>query len=305
MSAYTKSMLLVVLALVTVGCAGTKTFHEVARAGDTVAIPAGWQHHFTKDDLTITLTPNAGTPVVYSAGQPVGVGDPTIRAITNMYVDPLSSMVVSRQTGQDLTPFAQDYANTTSNVFTGGDKDWWQTAIFIDLPATMPDTSAWPIGITTITISNSQGESVTVDLDIVPGAGTSHDFAAQFLAAGLDQDQLDSLGRVEHYTLNFSGPVVPAAVELDLVHDTDIGQAYVVNPLGYIKNAAWSDDGTYLKFILTPTRDGEVAVMQDLKFYVAGGITNLEFAAGGTTMLDVPAFDTNGEQILGVDVTID
>jgi len=311
MRTYTRSILLLVLAFTLIGCAGTKTFHEVARVGDTVAIPAGWKHHFSKDDLIITITPNGSSPMVYTAGEAVGPGDPTIRVVTNMYLDPLSSMVVSRQTNQNLTPFSIDYANSTANVFTSGDKDMWQTAIFIDLPTTLEDSSPYPTGLTEITVANSQGESVTLNLNIVAGAGTAHDFAAQFLPLGLTQDQLSSLARVAHYTLSFSGSEVPAAVELELTHTNGVGQAYVVNPLGHIKNAAWSDDGTNLKVILMrqPQPSDGVATnlpqMQDLKFYVAGGITGLKFAANNDTeLLGATAFDENGQPVAGVNVTI-
>jgi hypothetical protein len=153
----------------------------------------------------------------------------------------------------------------------------------------------------TIEITDPEGESVTADLSIVDGVGTKHNFGADIgtaLPYYLGENELDSLKRVDHYTITISGTTVPYAIQIDMTHDADmdhggIGRAYVVNPVGYIKNAAWSDDGFRSRVILTPTRDGEIKTMTDFKFYVAGGVNNL-------TVNNVQAFDINGESVAGV-----
>jgi hypothetical protein len=89
------------------------------------------------------------------------------------------------------------------------------------------------------------------------------------------------------------------------VDNLGVGRAYVVNPIGYIKNASWTDDGTNMKVILLPVRDGEITTMEDFKFYVAGGITGLQFASGGTSLVGAQAFDIDGNPVFGVNVTID
>jgi len=293
---------------VAIGCAGTRTFHEVARAGDTVALGAGWNHNFTPDNLTVTITPFGSAPIVYTAGDPVGPGDPAIRAVTNMYVDPLSSLVISRQTNQDLTPFAgSTYAWSIDNNFTAGDKDWWQTVVFIDLPQTLPDLSPYPTGTTTIVIDGG-GETATSSVEIVGAGGTASTFSASG-PGPLNATQLDALRRVDHFTVDFSGTTVPHAIQIDLIHDPDAdnggaGYAYVVNPIGYIKNATWSDDGANLRVILTPTRDAEITSLTDFKFYVAGGVTGLQFPLGGTTGI-VQAFDSNGNPVADITATVD
>jgi hypothetical protein len=127
-------ILLSASSLFVVGCAGTQTFHQVARPGDTVAIAAGWKQRFSRDNITVTVTSQDVNipPTTYMSD------DPAIRAMTNFYPDPLSSLIVSRQTGQDLTPQARTYA-TTVGAFTRphppsleSDKDWWQTTVFIE-----------------------------------------------------------------------------------------------------------------------------------------------------------------------------
>jgi hypothetical protein len=50
---------------------------------------------------------------------------------------------------------------------------------------------------------------------------------------------------------------------------------------------------------MLPTKDGEIATMNDFKFYVAGGVTGLSVVDQDTLDqdLDVLAFDSNGEPI--------
>lgn len=287
---HTKSLNFVFVILVASlgGCAGAQTFHESARAGDTVAVAAGWKHYFTRDNITVTITPSTGSPIVYLPNHP------SVRATVNLYPDPLSSLLVSAETKQDLTPSAQTYASLVSGNFTQGDKDWWQTTVFIDLPASLPAGSA------TIRITNPQGETASSDVGIVAGVGQPTTFEAT--TGALNVYQLASMERVEHYTIHFSGATIPYAIQLDLSHNPDVdhggsGRVYVVNPRGDIKNAAWKDDGSNTRVILTPATGALLDTIKDYKFYVAGGITNLQ-------IVNVKALDINGNPITGVTAAI-
>ena len=96
-----------------VGCAGLKPFHQVARAGDTVAIATGWQENWSRDNISIWVKENGSTLwTQYPAN------DPSIRAVVNFYPDPVSSLVVSNRTGQDITSFAQFYGDIRTTSFT-------------------------------------------------------------------------------------------------------------------------------------------------------------------------------------------
>lgn len=271
------------------GCAGARTFHEVARAGDTVAVAAGWKHYFRRDNITITITPSSGPSIVYSPN------DPAVRAVVNLYPDPVSSIVVSPQIGQDLTPYARTYASLVDSSITQDDQDWWQTTVFIDLPTTLPT------GMATIAITNPQSEGVSSQVDIVAGTGRPNEFQA--VSNGpLSSNQLASLERVGHYVVNFSGGTVPFAIQLDLRHDPDVdrggvGRAHVVNSRGDLKNAAWKDDGANLRVILTPAKGTVLGDMKDFKCYVAGGIAGLQ-------VVEVKAFDINGNPVMGVTASI-
>lgn len=280
----------VLLALLGIGCGGVYTYNDVARGGDTVAVPAGWKQSFTRDSITVEIysPPTSSTPLAT-----YGPGDPRIRGVTNAYIDPLSSMVVSRETGQDLTPFAQLYAQTTASTFTGPDRDWWQTMVFVDLPDPLP---LGPAAVYVYTPT----EDISTSVDIIATTGGHpYIFEAQVLGAVSD-DQFQSIGRVPHYTVTFSGATLPQAIQVDFTHNPDasnggVGKAHVVNPLGYVKNVSWNDDGTNLRVIMTPARDAIIGDMLDFKFYIAGGVTNLVVSS-------VQAFDVNGD-VVGSPVT--
>jgi hypothetical protein len=277
-------VLVSIFTLVCAGCSGSKAFHEYARAGDTVAVAAGWLQNTLPQNITVTITPSSGPSTVYPPGAA------SVRAVVNMYADPVSSLVVSRETGIDQTSYASTYAFTTG-VNTGGDKDWWQTVVFIDLPASLP------AGTATIRIANADGETATSTLEIISGTGQPNSLHAKGTGP-LSKPMLDALLRVNHYTINFNGPVVPYSMQMELVHDADklhggVGSAFVVNPLGYIKNVAWTDDGFTARVLMTPARDGAITAMSDFKIYIAGDLENV-------AVTNLQAFDRDGIPVAGV-----
>lgn len=270
------------------GCVGARTFHEVARAGDTVAVAAGWKQHFTRDNITVRITPSSGAVIVFPPNSPA------IRAVVNLYPDPVSSILVSQETGQDVTPYAQTYADMVTANFTQGDKDWWQTSVFVDLPSNLPAGSA------EIDISTPEGESASSVVRIVSGTGSPNAFQTAF--GSLNDNQLLSMQRARHYTVNLAGSTVPYAVQLDLLHapDTDhggAGRTHVINPRGDLKNLSWRDDGTNLRVLLMPAKGSAPGSMKDFKFYVAGGIAGLQ-------VISVKPFDVNGNPLSGVTAVI-
>ena len=279
-------LILALLALAVAGCAGVQTFPNAARAGDTVALAAGWKHKFSRDNITVTITPSVGNPIVYAPG------DPAVRASINFYPDPVSGLVVGTETGQGE---GATYGSLINNNFTDQDRDWWQTTVFIDLPASLP------LGTTYIDISNPEGESAWSSVEIVDGVGSPAVFDAE-LNGPLTEQQLASLERADHYVISFDGTTLPYAIQVDFTHDPDAanggtGVAHVVNTRGDIKNVAWTDDGYNLRVIVTPAKGVALSNMVDFKFYVAGGIT-------GLTVSQVKAFDENGNPVAGVTATV-
>lgn len=277
-------------------CGGLRTFHDYARAGDTVAVPVGMQPTFNKDNITVTITPSAGSPIVLQSS------NPAIRAIINLYPDPVSSMIVSREINEDLTSGAIGYESTT-RTSANDDKDWYQTTVFVDIPLLLTNGSSFPDGLTQIEITDAQGNSHTMTLDVIAGTGTANTFLAeidQFPApVTLNSSMLDSLSRVPHTVVFIeSTGTIPNAIELTLSHDPDesvggAGKAFIVNPLGYRKNISWHDDGINLKTIITESRNGIIDDMKDYKFYITGTVSNIQLSS-------IVGYDNNGNEISGI-----
>lgn len=286
------SLLVIAAVFVLSGCAGQKTFHSVARSGDTVAVAAGWKQTFSKNNLTITITDAMGNQTVLAPGSAA------VRAVVNFYPDPVSNAVVSRESGVDTSPSAGIYASQIMNNYTSGDKDWWQTVVFIDLPLGMFEGNA------TVLLSTPQ-ETTTSIVTIVPGTGSPNPFSAYFpwgTPFNLEGVQLQSLSRAPHYEVSFTGGVVPAGIQVQLTHAPDVdlggsGRAVVINPTGEVKNIHWSDNGTAATVMILPASDSVFTNMRDFKFYVAGGVNNLAVSS-------VQAYDVNGNELTGVSATI-
>jgi len=269
------------------GCSGVQTFPNRVAPGETVAVAAGWKQHFSRDNITARITPQGLATITIPPGN--------VRASINLYPDPLSSIALSQHTGGDISAFSQLYGDLVNLSFTGDDKDWWQTAVFVDIPV-----AGVPTGPANITITNPQGESVTaavqvVDPDPVVG-GTADSFNAE-LAGPLNDTHLTSLERIDHYVVTFSGSVVPYALQIDLDYSSDM-TGYVVNPEGTLKNVSWSDSGGTYRVLLMPSNQQQnFQTMNDLKFYVAiaagtEGVADLSVKPGS-----VLAFDQNGDPV--------
>ncbi|MCA1804323.1 MAG: hypothetical protein LC646_03000, partial [Xanthomonadaceae bacterium] len=242
--------------------------------------------------LTVTITDAMGNQTVLAPG------NPAVRAVVNFYPDPVSNVVVSREAGLDTSAYAGNYASQIMNNYTGGDKDWWQTVVFVDLPLGMFEGDA-------TVLLNTPQESATSVVTIVPGTGSPNPFSAYFpwgTSFNMTEPQLQSLSRASHYEVSFTGGVVPAGIQLQLSHDPDIdqggsGRAVVINPVGVVKNVHWVDNGTTITVMLLPASGGTFIDMRDFKFYVAGGVGNLAISS-------VQAYDLNGNSVTGVAANI-
>ena len=266
------------------GCGGINSFTTSAQSGSTITVPAGWRQGFTRDNITVTITDSGDAETTYPPG------DPRIRAVTNMYPDPVSSLVVDTRVGDPA-----NFGQTINDFQTNDDDDWWQTLVILDLPVGMAT------GLATIQIDGPNSESYgPVDLNVLAGTGSADPLQADFAfgAVTLTPDFLDPMDRPPHFTLNFSGATIPHAIEVTLTHAADstvggVGRALAINPRGEIKTLSWSDTGTTMQVIMMRSNDLVVDNIKDFKFYVAGGITDLSVDT-------VTAYDENGVVIPGV-----
>ena len=265
------------------GCGGIRTFSTQTLAGSTVAVPAGWAQDFTRDNISITVTDSAST--VFN----IPIGDAAIRAVTNMYPDPVSSLVVDYRIDDP-----SNFGDTINTNQTAEDDDWWQTIVVFDTPAGMAN------GTADVTVNGPTGSYGPVDLDVIGTGGTPDPLQASFAFGDvtLTPGFLDPMDRPAHFTVNFSGGTIPYAIEVNFSHDPDstvggTGTALAINPRGDNTSMVWNDDGNNMKVIIMRANDLVIDHIKDFKFYVAGGITNLSL---GT----VTAYDANGAVVAGV-----
>lgn len=284
------ALAVIVLGILT-GCAGSVPLSTTARAGDTIALAAGWMQKFDRSSLTVTIEGSNSNVWTY---QP---NDPAVRAVVNLYPDPLSYLVVGTRTNSN-DHYGSTYGSTI-NYFTGNDQDWWQTSIYLDLPSDLPEGSTW------VGIDSANGEHYESVVNIIPGQGSPAPFST-LQGGDLSSQQMHSMEREPSYTVGFSGgAAVPSAIQLDLVHNPDssvggTGKTFVVNPRGEIKNLTWSDNGTSTRVVLLPA-SGNISVsnLKDFKFYVTGGISGVQVQTNS-----VKAYDANGNLITGVVATV-
>lgn len=284
-------LLIAITGLTLAACGSLRPFHDYARPGDSIAIPVGKQTDFKRDNITVTITPSAGLPVELTAS------DLELRAIINFYPDPVSSILVSKEISENLTPHAQAYYDTT-HYSADNDSDWFQTVVFIDVPMGIPS------GLAQIEISNTLGTTHTSTFEIIDGIGTANNFSADVnnTNVNLDRNMLDSLSRVDHTIIEINSNAIPAALEITFTHDPDVtiggtGKYSVINPKATKKNLLWNDDGTNLKVIMLEAHAGSVESIKDYKFYIAGSATNLQLNS-------INGYDATGAAIPGVTATL-
>lgn len=280
----------ILLSVFLAGCTGLNTYPVIARAGDTITLAPGWMQNFSRDKITVTFTPPVGADIIYAPN------DPAVRAVINLYPDPVSWLVVGEATNQNTGFNNGGATGYFINNNTGGDRDWWQTTVFLDLPASLPT------GTTNITINSTSGETYgPIPVEIIGGTGSPAIFKVG-LTGSLGPTQLASLERATHSTISFNGTTIPYSIQVKLIHDPDevsggVGRPYVINTRGDIKSVNWSDDGSSMIVMLTPAKGKVLDNFLDFKFYVAGGITGLQVA-------NVQAFDVDGNPVTGTVVSI-
>lgn len=273
------------------GCTATQTFTAAARPGDTVALAVGWNKPVNRNNLTVTFQPTDGVPVTYNPG------DNRIKAVTQLYPDLVSNVVVGTQTGQQTVGgTGMNYAigYFINQDFTQQDPDWNQTVVYLNLPTTLP------VGTTNITLAGPSGNLTVspLQVNVLAGAGQSNPFYVDGAIIPQAGSFVRSMERSNYYTISFNAPTIPYAIQVELTRTTGTGVPWVVNTRGDLKNLAWRDDGaSNIRVMLTPSRGVPMADLKGFKFYVAGGVT-------GLTATSVTAYDIAGNPVPDVTANV-
>ena len=299
--------LALILSIGGTGCTGVNSFGISARAGDTIVVSLGWQQELTRSDVKVTITDSNGMPFVYLPG------DTAIRALWQSYPDPISNLIVGGETGQDNIDGSYAGLATTliDSAATGGDKDYSETFMMLDLPAdialgtatiSFTDPNDSPINKPTVAGGQINPMNVEIVAKVTTGNNPGPDNLASQDAIVVIPGYLKALERTTHYTVRLQGSEVPYGVQLEFTHDPDqgnsgTGRAYVTHPRADLKSVHWSDDGYNLKVILMPSRAQPLSDIKQFKFYVAGGIT-------GLVLTGTDAYDINGNPVEGISASI-
>jgi len=262
---------IVTIGLMQSGCTSVKTFTSSARAGDTImATYKLYSLKSTRDNTKISIEDANNVVTTYYPG------DERIRAILNLYPDPISYLVVATETSSNIRN-SETQLGSHADSGSHGTRDWYQTMAFIDMPNTIAP------GIATITI-NSNDYIKTTQVNIIEGVGEKHEFIEDINPAGPTHDErLQSLERAPYSSVKISGEnsINVHAVDITFTHNADFenggqGKAHVVSPRGDIGSINWHDTGTELHVVVTPAHDQILNPRANLQFYVAGGLTGLK-----------------------------
>jgi len=150
---------IIVALLVLQGCVALQTFPIIARAGDTITVAVGSPDDMTKDNTTLTFTPNGGSAIE--------IPSENIRSIIRIRPDKTSNMALFN-------------ANIPTLVLETSHSQW-QTIIVLDLPEDLPQGA----GVITVDTQASYSqfgdiEGKTIGLEVLPadvGNGVSNQFS--------------------------------------------------------------------------------------------------------------------------------
>lgn len=283
MRSHTWLMLLVFVGLAATGCTATHSIPQAARAGDTVGFSVGWQKDVSRANLTVSMVDANSVTTTYNPN------DANVRAVVNLYPDPVSRLVVGTQTQQALGVAANTHGQTINDNITNQDRDWWNTTVYVDLPTTLA------LGTTQVTLTGPGGNltATPVNLEIVAGTGSPIGLidTTWVTDPAEVQNLYGGLERADHHTISFTGSTVPHSIQVEIFRDAGIGVPWVVNPRGDLKNIVWADDGGAITILLTPMNGQTPTQMSDFKFYIAGGVT-------GLLVTELTAYDSVSSEII-------
>jgi len=287
-------LLFAILIVNITGCAGVESFGVIARGGDTVSLATGYTSSLSREKITVTITDKAGTVTTYLPN------DPAVRALVNVFPDPLSYLMVGGTSGKPIRGNEVTWTTFIDNLVTNKG-EFLQSLLFLNLPSSMatgnatisimPDGAAEPLPDITVKIVSETG-----DITSNTGAPASFDNYNDVI---IDSAALRSLERSGYKSIDFSTTsTIPHAIQIDITHGNLVGEYYdfashVVNPRGDLLNIAYKDDGANFRAILTPVKSSGIERIEDFKFYISGGVEKLS-----PSITSVSGYDVNGNPVV-------
>ncbi len=194
-----KGFFIAALTIIIIGCAGVNTFPTLARPGDTVSILVGGSEEIRKETIAATLTDSSGQQWDLQ-------GSGAIRSVFSVRPDPRSQGVNYSSYLESVLPWSSGHEAI-------------QTVMITDIPSGVTPGQA-SISVSTNPADNSAAISqpFTINLEIIPGTGTTDDFQWQnftgtHLTSFTDIEPAP-YGKLDFSTANSGDPSTVGAVSI-------------------------------------------------------------------------------------------
>jgi len=267
------------------GCAAVNTFPTIARAGDTVSLLVGGSEDARKETISITLTDvNSNVWDLQALGK--------VRSVFSVRPD-------GRAEGLH-------YSSYLELVLPWGfGHEPVQTVLVIDVPDGVASGMA-TLNVSTNTTDNSSGfgEPFAINLEIIPGAGSTDDFLFKHVITGDTPTDFSRLEPLPHAKISFVSGTAVAAVSLEVDFDESILPADDLNlyvPQSTVRDLAsntfdktqrmvyWRQDGQQL-FVDIISPQGIDSGFLNVYVLHPRGLTG----APGFSLLNAQVYDVNG-----------
>lgn len=182
------------------GCTAVNTFPLAARSGDTISVMIGGSEKARKNTVAVTLTDAAG-----------GVWDlqalGRVRSVFNLRAD-------GRANGMHYSPYLDSFISWSNG------HEPVQTVLVADLPMGLsPGNATLTVRLNATDNSSGASDPTNIGVEILPGTGSSNNFARKSGGGGTVLADLQALEPAPHAKLTFgTGTIIGAA---SLVIDVD------------------------------------------------------------------------------------
>lgn len=187
------AMMLLLLAWLTSGCTAVNTFPMAARSGDTISVMVGGSELARKETIDAVLTDSAGG--VYDL-QALGL----VRSVFNLRAD-------GRAHGTHYSPYLDSFISWSNG------HEPVQTVLVADLPSNLnPGNATLAVSLNVTDNSSGVSDPASIQLEILPGTGSSNTFRRRTGGGGSVMADLPALEPAPHAKLTFgTGTIIGAA----------------------------------------------------------------------------------------------